>query len=222
MGYNRNLSGGEIIEQVLYFARLLKTQKERVTNIVFMGMGEPFYNYENLKAAINRMNHPQGMNLGKRRFTVSTVGVIPGIKKLAKELSQVNLAISLHAADDQLRSSLIPINKKYPIENLLSTIREYISITRRRVTLEWVLILGLNDTEEQALKLAALVKNMLVHVNVIPLNPTEGYSGQAATKQTAQTFHSILTQHGISCTIRLRRGIDIKAGCGQLAAGVDE
>ena len=218
MGFNRNLSSGEIIEQVLHFARIFKMNNERVTNVVFMGMGEPFQNYENLKVAIDRMNHRRGMNLGVRRFTISTVGLVPGIKRLADERSQVNLAISLHAADDELRSSLLPINKNYPIETLFSSIKEYTSVTGRRVTLEWALIRGINDTSEQARKLADLAHGMLVHVNVIPLNPTEGYEGQTTTRQRSLAFKNILERHGISCTIRLRRGIDINAGCGQLAS----
>jgi 23S rRNA (adenine2503-C2)-methyltransferase len=218
MGFYRNLSSGEIVEQVLYFARLLRKRNERVTNIVLMGMGEPFHNYENVMAAIDRLNDPRGMNLGARRFTISTVGLVPGIKRLAEENRQVNLAVSLHATDNELRSSLLPVNKKYPIEILIAALREYTAQTRRRVTIEWALIQGKNDLPEQAHKLAALLDGILVHVNVIPLNPTAGYSGLATTNKQSLAFKAILESHSIPCTVRLRRGIDIQAGCGQLAS----
>ena len=217
MGYLRNLSSGEIIEQVLYYARQLADSNERVTNIVMMGMGEPFHNYEATLTAIHRLNRSDGMNLGARRFTISTVGLIPAIERFAQEQHQINLAISLHAADDELRSSMLPINKRYPIEDLMKTVRNYTDLTHRRVTFEWALIQNVNDTPEQAQKLANLLKGMLAHVNVIPLNPTEGYQGQATTAKRAEDFRSILENLGIPCSIRIRRGIDIQAGCGQLA-----
>jgi 23S rRNA (adenine2503-C2)-methyltransferase len=217
MGYLRHLSSGEIIEQVLYFARELAKTKEQITNIVFMGMGEPFHNYDATLAAISRMNHPDGMKLGARRFTISTVGMIPAIKRFAREQCQINLAISLHAADDQLRSSMLPINKRYPIADLISAVKEYTDLTHRRVTFEWALIQGVNDTAEQAKKLATLLQGMLAHVNVIPLNPTDDFDGRATTPEQARKFQSILEDQGIPCSIRIRRGIDIQAGCGQLA-----
>jgi len=218
MGFMRNLSSGEIVEQVIYYARRLKAQDERVTNIVIMGMGEPFHNYEATLEAIRRLNHPQGMNLGARRFTISTVGLVPGIHKLAQEDLQVNLAISLHAADDELRNKTIPINQKYPLAELMEAVGEYIKTTKRRVTFEWALINQVNDSPEQAMKLAGLLKGMLTHVNLIPLNPTQGFEGQASDRERIQRFQEILQQRGIPCTIRLRRGIDIQAGCGQLAS----
>jgi 23S rRNA (adenine2503-C2)-methyltransferase len=217
MGFLQNLNSGEIVEQVLYYARQLASQGEQVTNIVFMGMGEPFHNYDATLAAIDRLNHSEGMNLGARRFTISTVGLISAIERFAHEQRQVNLAISLHAADDELRSSMLPINKRNPIADLMSAVREYIELTHRRVTFEWALIHDVNDTPEQAYKLAGLLKGMLAHVNVIPLNPTEGFRGRATTQTRAEAFKAILENKGISCTIRIRRGIDIQAGCGQLA-----
>jgi 23S rRNA (adenine2503-C2)-methyltransferase len=217
MGFKRHLTSGEIVEQVVYYARLLQKQGEAVTNVVIMGMGEPFHNYDATMDAIDRLNHADGMNLGARRFTISTVGLIPMIKKFAEEDRQVNLAISLHAADDNLRSSLLPVNKKYPISELLAACREYVLKTNRRITFEWALIHGVNDTPEQAQKLAGLLKGLICHVNVIPLNPTGKFSGQATTKERAQAFCEILENHGIPATIRIRRGIDIQAGCGQLA-----
>ena len=217
MGYLRHLSSGEIIEQVLYFARNLALQGDKVSNVVIMGMGEPFHNYEATLAAIDQLNHPEGMNLGARRFTISTVGLIPAIDRFANEKRQTNLAISLHAADDELRSSMLPINKRYPIADLMASVRNYTELTHRRVTFEWALIREVNDTPEQAHKLAALIKGMLAHVNVIPLNPTDGFKGQATTPERAKIFQSILENAGIPCSIRIRRGIDIQAGCGQLA-----
>lgn len=218
MGYLRNLSSGEIVEQVVYYARRLQERGERVTNVVVMGMGEPFHNYDATMEAIRRLNHPKGMNLGARRFTVSTVGLVPEIKRFAHQDLQVNLAISLHAAQDDLRASMLPINEKYPLSALMSAAREYTQITNRRLTFEWALIRGVNDTPEQAKKLAGLLEGMLAHVNLIPLNPTEGYEGQASTRQQANRFQGILENHGIPCTVRVRRGIDIQAGCGQLAS----
>ena len=218
MGFRRNLSSGEIVEQVLFYARLLSQRNERVTNVVLMGMGEPFHNYEATLEAIDRLNHPQGFNLGARRFTISTVGLVPMIRRFTQERRQVNLAISLHAADDDLRSSLLPINKRYPLNELLEACREYTQRTHRRITFEWALIYDVNDTPQQAQKLAHILQGVLCHVNVIPLNPTHSYSGQATTRERAQTFKQILESHGIPCTIRIRRGIDIQAGCGQLAS----
>lgn len=217
MGFKRHLSSGEIVEQVLHYARELQAQGEAVTNIVVMGMGEPFHNYDATLDAIDRLNHPEGMNLGARRFTISTVGLIPMIERFASEERQVNLAISLHAADDETRSALLPINRKYPIADLLQACRNYIEKTGRRITFEWALIYESNDTPEQALKLAALLKGLICHVNVIPLNPTNKFSGRATTQERAKAFCDILEQHGIPATIRIRRGIDIQAGCGQLA-----
>jgi 23S rRNA (adenine2503-C2)-methyltransferase len=216
MGFQRHLSHGEIVAQVMYFARQLRDQGEVVTNVVVMGMGEPFHNYENTMAAIDRLNDPEGYNFGARRFTISTVGLVPAIRRFTSEKRQVNLAISLHAATDEMRASMLPVDKRYPIDELLESCRDYISTTGRRITFEWALINGINDTPEQAHLLARKLKGMLCHVNAIPLNPTKGYSGKVTTRQRANEFKEILTNAGIPCTIRLRRGIDIAAGCGQL------
>lgn len=217
MGYKRNLSSGEIVEQVLYFARRLQQQGERVTNVVLMGMGEPFHNYQATMEAIDRLNDPEGFNFGERRFTVSTVGLIPMIQKFADEQRQVNLAVSLHAVNDDLRSSLLPINRKYPIEDLLAACRQYVQKTGRRITFEWALIKDVNDSPQDAHQLGGLLQGMLCHINVIPLNPTFQYAGQATSQQRARAFCEELEKSGIPCTIRLRRGIEIQAGCGQLA-----
>lgn len=222
MGFKRNLTSGEIVEQVLYFARQLADgkfagQEEKVTNIVFMGMGEPFHNYDATMKAVDILNHPAGYNFGQRRMTISTVGLVPAIKRFTAEHRQVNLAVSLHAAEDELRSSMLPINKRYPLESLIDACREYVWETRRRITFEWALIQDVNDTPEQAQKLAKLLDSLLCHVNVIPLNPTKGYQGSATTRERAIQFKEILESKGLPCTIRIRRGIDIQAGCGQLA-----
>ena len=217
MGFRRHLSAGEIVEQVLWFARELRQKDDRLTNVVVMGMGEPFHNYDATMAAVDILNDPQGFNFGARRITISTVGLAPMIERFAKEKRQVNLAVSLHAATDPLRTELLPINKKYPLAVLFDAVRKYYETTRRRVTFEWALIQGKNDTPEQARAFVRLASGLPCHVNVIPLNPTRDYAGQATTRERAAAFKAILEKHGLPCTIRVRRGIDINAGCGQLA-----
>jgi 23S rRNA (adenine2503-C2)-methyltransferase len=216
MGFKRHLTRGEIVAQIMYYASQLHQRGDNVTNIVVMGMGEPFHNYDNTLAAIDRLNDSEGYNFGARRFTISTVGLIPAIKRFASEKRQINLAISLHAADDDLRTSMLPINRRYPVDELLEVCREYVAITNRRITFEWALVSGVNDTIEQAHLLANKIKGLLCHVNAITLNPTQGYSGQATTSEQADKFKRALNGFGINCTIRLRRGMDIRAGCGQL------
>ncbi len=218
MGFIRNLSRGEIVEQVIKTAADLGKNGKRLTNVVFMGMGEPLHNYQPVMDAVRILNDPKGFGMGTRRFTLSTVGLVPGIKRFTEDNTQINLAISLHAADDVLRSSIVPINRKYPISELMAVCRQYIQKTNRRITFEWALIDGVNDTAEQARKLSNLVGGMLAHVNIIQLNPVAHYDGKPAEEENALIFQKILTNAGISCTIRLRRGIDIQAGCGQLAS----
>ena len=220
MGFKRHLTSGEIVAQVLYYARMLRDVNESVTNVVLMGMGEPFHNYDNTMEAIDRLNDPSGFNFGARRFTISTVGLVPQIRRFADEKRQVNLAISLHAADDDERLAIMPVNKRYRIEAVIEACRYYVAQTGRRVTFEWALIHGVNDTPEVAKKLAARLKGLLCHVNAIPLNPTLGYEGRATDRAGAALFKETLEQAGIPCTIRMRRGIDIQAGCGQLAGSV--
>jgi len=218
MGFRRNLSSGEIIAQVLYYARMLEEEGGRVTNIVMMGMGEPFQNYENVMEALDRLNHPDAMGLGARRFTISTVGLVSKIRQFADENTQYNLAISLHTVDDELRSNLIPINKRYPVDDLLNACRYYVDKTSRRITFEYALIQGVNDATADAEALAKKLRGMMCHVNLIPLNPTVGFSEQPSSSNQAEAFCQVLENHHIPCTIRLRRGIEIQAGCGQLAA----
>ncbi len=218
MGLRRNLLKGEVVEQVVQTARLLQRGGNKLTNVVVMGMGEPFQNYEAVMGAVDILNDPDGFNFGARRFTISTVGLVPGIEKFTQERRQVNLAVSLHAATDELRDRLLPINKQYPLEKLIPSCRRYVHETGRRITLEWALIEGENDSLNQARALVNLVKGMMCHVNIIPLNITRGYAGHASTRVRVDAFHKLLTEAGINCSIRVRRGIDIQAGCGQLAA----
>jgi 23S rRNA (adenine2503-C2)-methyltransferase len=220
MGFTRHLSSGEIVAQVMYYARLLQEDQDVVTNVVLMGMGEPFHNYDNTMQAIDRLNDPEGYAFGARRFTISTSGLVPAIRQFASEKRQVNLAISLHATGDEARQAMMPINKRYNLKELIAACRDYVELTGRRITFEWALIHEVNDSPEEARRLAALLKGLLCHVNAIPLNPTTGYSGQPTTKERAAAFKAALEETGIPCTIRMRRGIDIQAGCGQLASRV--
>ncbi len=219
LGLLRNLRAGEIVEQVLYYARKLREAGDRVTNIVLMGMGEPLHNYEATMQALRILNHPQGFRLGARRITLSTVGLAPRIRQLAREGKQYNLAVSLHAADDDLRAALIPVARRYPLRDLFDACREYYQATKRRITFEWTMIQGVNDALEQAEMLVRWIREygLLAHVNVIPLNPVPGYEGQPSSRRRIERFAAVLEEHGIPCTVRVRRGIDIQAGCGQLA-----
>jgi 23S rRNA (adenine2503-C2)-methyltransferase len=286
MGFTRNLTAGEILEQVLWFNRWLREHPHRpppshgmrpryrgrpaedrghrtgkadprstrrshshahrpdyadhdrdawhvhandsvhmpggpreigaVTNIVFMGMGEPLVNYNNLWRAIRTINSPQGLGLGARRMTVSTVGIVPQIRRFAREDLPVNLAVSLHAPNDELRSQMVPINLRYPVAELMDACREYVHITHRRITFEYVLIKDVNDNLQLARQLASLLKGMLCHVNLIPLNPVPGTDMQATPRRQVFAFQKVLEEAGISTTVRIERGVDIAAACGQL------
>lgn len=217
MGFGRNLSRGEIAAQVLLIGQMLAQEGDRLTNVVLMGMGEPFHNYEESLGAIHLLNDPDGFNFGARRFTISTVGIVPQIERFTAEDHQVNLAVSLHAATNALRDKLLPINRRYPLEILIPACRNYVTSTHRRITFEWALISGFNDSPQQAQALTEWLHGLNSHVNLIPLNPTNGYGGTPASQDRASEFQQILQTAGISCTIRVRRGIDIQAGCGQLA-----
>ena len=217
MGFERNLTSGEIVEQVIHFARYMANEDQRITNLVIMGMGEPFQNYQATMQAIKRLNDPVGFKFGARRITISTIGIVPMIKRFTAENHQVNLAVSLHAATDKLRSQLVPINRRYPLDELIPSCQEYVQQTGRRITFEWALIRGVNDGLDQAGALVNLVNGVHCHVNLIPLNPTNGYVAEATSQDKSKVFQDFLNEQGISCTIRLRRGIKIHAGCGQLA-----
>jgi 23S rRNA (adenine2503-C2)-methyltransferase len=216
MGFFRNLTVGEIVAQVMYFARRLAAEEDHVTNIVMMGMGEPLHNYDHTLAAVDRLTDADGFNLGARKLTISTVGLVPAIRRYADEQRQTPLAVSLHAANNLERDRLIPVNKRWPIGELIDACRYYIEKTGRRMTFEWALIAGENDTQEQAHQLGALLQGMLCHVNLIPLNPTAGYGGRPSSPEQVERFRETLALYGVSSTVRVRRGIDIQAGCGQL------
>ncbi len=215
-GWNRNLSAGEIVQQVLYYARILKAAGKAITNVVYMGMGEPFLNYEQVMRSIRILNDPQGFNLGARRMTVSTVGIAPGIERLSREELEVGLAISLHAPTDELRNRLVPVNRKYPLSALIKACRGYTERTHRRVTFEYALIDGINDSPTQADTLASLLQNLLCHVNLIPINPVPELPYRPATHEAILAFERRLRERGINATLRISRGADIQAGCGQL------
>ena len=217
MGLLRNLSAGEIVLQVLAFERRLRAMGEHLSNIVIMGMGEPFHNYEATMQALERLTDPAGLGLSPRRITVSTVGLVPMIERYTREGRRANLAVSLHAATDALRNDLVPINRRYPLRELFEACREYVQQSGRRLSFEWALIQDVNDTPEQAQALLPWLRGLICHVNLIPLNPTAGYGGGASAMERARAFQRIVQSAGISCTVRLRRGIDIQAGCGQLA-----
>ncbi|HUV89337.1 MAG TPA: 23S rRNA (adenine(2503)-C(2))-methyltransferase RlmN [Anaerolineae bacterium] len=216
MGFHRNLTSGEIVAQVLHFARMLRSEGQPLTNVVLMGMGEPLLNYEATLAAIRRLTDPQGFGLGQRHVTLSTAGLVPGIERLAGEGLQITLAISLHAATDSLRNQLVPTNRRYDLDALFEACHRYVQRTGRRISVEWALIEGVNDTRQQAQALAARLAGLLAHVNLIPLNPTSGYAGRPSSHTALAAFTATLEQHHIPYTLRVRRGIEIQAGCGQL------
>lgn len=218
LGFLAQLSSGQIIEQVLYFARDLKETDHDISNIVLMGMGEPFHNYEATMGALDRLNDPTSCSYGARRITVSTVGIIPGIERFTREGRRENLAVSLHAANNPLRNDLVPINKKYPLEDLMVASKAYVNSSHRRISFEWALIDGVNDRLDHAKELIRLVDGLLCHINLIPLNPIPAYRRAPSSQQRAKSFCNYLQSQGIPCTIRISRGVDIRAGCGQLAA----
>jgi 23S rRNA (adenine2503-C2)-methyltransferase len=224
MGLSRNLGAGEVVAQVVWAARELRcaplprTWPRRLSNVVFMGMGEPLANYERVWAAVERLHDPEGIGLSARAITISTVGVLPGIDRLAKEDLPVTLALSLHAPDDELRETLVPLNKRYPIAGVLAAARTFRRAHGRRVSIEYAMIAGTNDSPAQAEKLAALLRGDDFHVNLIPLNPTPGFAAPASDRRRIEAFRDVLTNNGVNATIRRNRGTDIDAACGQLGA----
>lgn len=217
IGFKRNLSDWEIIEQVLFFARILKKEGgQRISNIVFMGMGEPFLNYDNVLSAARILNDKDGLNIGARHISISTAGIIGGIKKLAKENLDVNLAVSLHAPSDSLRKKIMPVAKQYSIKEILSAVDEYINLTRRRVMFEYIMIAGLNDSVLEAKTLAGIMKRPLYFVNLISYNTIGEF--KPSSSKVMKEFKYILEKEGIPVTQRYRFGHNIKAACGQLTA----
>ncbi|MCX6795066.1 MAG: 23S rRNA (adenine(2503)-C(2))-methyltransferase RlmN [Candidatus Falkowbacteria bacterium] len=215
-GFSRNLMAEEIVEQVLFWARYLKTEGrgEKIDNLVFMGMGEPFLNYVEFIKAVKFLNNPETFNIGARRLSVSTVGITEGIKRLAGEQLQINLAISLHAAFDNLRQSLIPVAKKYPLHEIFRAVDNYITKTGRRVMFEYLMIKGVNDTDKDALELVKLMKKPLYLVNLIPYNATGKF--KSSDRERIDAFKKILEDNGVPATVRLSFGSSIDAACGQL------
>lgn len=218
-GFKRNLKVSEIILQLLFFARRLKITNERVDNVVFMGMGEPFLNYDAVMEAVRLINSKNGFNIGARHISISTVGVVEGIEKLSEEPIQVNLAISLHAPNDALRSRIVPANNKYPISNIIWAVYGYVKKTNRRVMFEYIMIDGVNDSNDNARELAALIKKRLslklAFVNLITYNPTGDF--KPSSRDRVREFKEIIDQENIETTERHRFGREIKAACGQLA-----
>lgn len=217
MKFKRNLSPSEIVEQVLFFSRDLAKEKERVGNVVFMGMGEPFLNYENVMESTSILNDKKGLNIGWRRISISTIGITDGIKRLGRDGSQINLAVSLHAPNNKIRSQLVPSNKQYPIEVILKEVDRYIERTRRKVMFEYLLIKGANDSDALAFELARLMRKPLYFVNLILYNPTGTYSPSSFPR--VKSFKQILKRSGTRFSQRYRFGGEIQAACGQLASG---
>ena len=221
-GLQRHLSASEIVYQVLFGAQTLRETDEaytlRLRNVVYMGMGEPLHNYDALSRSLKLLLHKDGLALSKRRVTVSTSGLVPEIDKLGKEFSgQIQLAISLHAPDDDTRSALMPVNKKYPIKELMAALRRYPLAPRRRITIEYILIDGVNDSPQQATQLAKLLASIRAKVNLIPMNPVAGASFRAPTPARVERFARSLREANISSFVRATRGDAIDAACGQLA-----
>jgi 23S rRNA (adenine2503-C2)-methyltransferase len=216
MGFTRHLSPGEIVAQALYIDRLLQTQGERLRNIVLMGMGEPLHNYEGTMTAVDILTDPKALAIAPKHITLSTVGIVPGIIRLADEGRQLRLAVSLHGATDAERRALVPPARRWPLAELMAACRYYTQKRRRHIFFEWTLIEGKNDSPEQAHALGQLLQTVDSHVNLIPLNPTSGYEGLPTQRTAVKQFQAILTQYNIPNTVRQRRGIDIAAGCGQL------
>jgi 23S rRNA (adenine2503-C2)-methyltransferase len=234
MGFVRHLTPGEIVAQAMHVDATLRNaipgaalaepknrsphgRHERLRNIVLMGMGEPLHNYDSVMTAIDILRDPTGLALGGKKITLSTVGVVPGIIRLADEARPVHLAVSLHGATQEERAALVPVAKKWPLDELMDACRYYIHKRERRIFYEWTLIEGKNDSAENAHAVGRLLRGQLAQVNLIPLNPTAGYAGGPTSRDAARRFQQILAEHGLPSSVRQRRGIDIAAGCGQLA-----
>lgn len=218
-GFTRHLTVGEIVEQVAQATRRARESDRRVSNIVYMGMGEPLANEATVWQSVERLHGDIG--LSARHITISTVGIVPGIRKLAERPLPVNLAVSMHAANDELRDELVPINKRYPIADLIGACRDYLSVKNRRISFEWAMINGVNDRDRDAAELAALCRELRprAHVNLIPLNPTPGYPTVGTSLKRVHEFRDLLESLGANATVRQNRGTEIDAACGQLAAG---
>lgn len=218
MGFVRHLRPGEIVAQVLHARRVLKqiNPGRRLRNLVMMGMGEPLHNIDAVMQALDVISNVGGIGIGPSKISISTVGVVPAIQRMARENSPYRLAVSLHGSTEEERAALVPASKRWSLEMLIAACREYGALTGRRIFFEWTLIAGKNDSAETAVRLAALLRGIDAHINLIPLNPTGGFSGTASG--TGHEFQKILRKAGFPCTFRQRRGIDVAAGCGMLKA----
>lgn len=217
-GLKRDLTTGEIVAQVVQAQKILDDRNERVSSIVIMGTGEPFENYDATMKFLRLMIHEKGLNIGQRHITVSTSGIVPNIYRFADENTQINLAISIHAPNDKLRSKLMPVNRRFPFADVMESLRYYLAKTGRRITFEYALIGGVNDRPEHAEELATVIKDMLCHVNLIPVNHVPERNYVRTPRNDIFEFQRILERHGINATIRREQGHDIAAACGQLRA----
>ncbi|HEX3463038.1 MAG TPA: 23S rRNA (adenine(2503)-C(2))-methyltransferase RlmN [Candidatus Elarobacter sp.] len=217
-GFTRNLTATEIFDQARYFGKQLARTGRKITNIVFMGMGEPFANYDAVMGAVALLHDPKGFGLGHRHITISTVGLVDKIDRFADEQTQVNLAISLHAPDEVTRSAMMPVNRKFSTEELMAAVARYVAKTNRKVFFEYVMLAGVNDTDQHARDLARLMKGPLYHVNLIPYNSTPDALLRGSDDQRIWAFAKLLEQHGAAVTVRTPMGRDIAAACGQLRA----
>ena len=217
-GFSRHLTASEITAQVIHLRRHLAAGGERLRNLVLMGMGEPLHNYDQVMQALAIVSDRAGLNIGQSRITVNTVGVVPGILRMAREQQPYNLGVSLHGSTEAERASLIPVSSRWPLDELMAACRTYSERTRRRILFAWTLIAGVNDTHEHATRLVGLLQGTEAHLNLIRLNATAGYGGRDCSDQTAAAFRAVVRAAGIPCTIRQRRGVDVAAGCGQLKA----
>ena len=218
LGFERHLTSGEIVEQVVQARAAAAATGRRLGNVVFMGMGEPLANLDRVWHAVHVLHDDLGISA--RHLTISTVGVVPGIDRLAAADLPVNLAVSLHAATDELRNQLVPLGRRYPLEVLADACARYVQTSRRRLSFEWALIAGTNDTPQQALALAPIARRLRAHVNLIPLNPTPGYPATGSSPAAVRAFRDRLVDLGVNATIRRNRGTDIDAACGQLRASM--
>ncbi len=219
MGFARHLNAGEIVAQVLHVQRVLHAAGHPgLRNLVLMGMGEPLHNYDNVMTALEIITDQRGLNIGPGRISISTVGVVPGIRRLAEERRPYNLAVSLHGASEAERAALVPASRRWPLTELIEACRFYANTTGRRIFFEWTLVAGVNDSPDTAERLATLLRGIDSHVNLIPLNTTGGFNGSPTAGAAVDAFQLVLQQAGYPCTVRQRRGIDVAAGCGQLRA----